>query len=50
VDTDVSLASVLREASFWQRINQSPINERQHLVVDRLLDDFVGLLTTTKYA
>ena len=45
------LASVLRKAKIWERINnQSPVNERQRIVINRLLDGFEGKLSTSKYA
>ena len=45
------LASVLRKAKIWERINsQSPVNERQRKVINRLLDGFEGKLSTSKYA
>jgi Fic family protein len=45
------LAKVLRKAKTWERINsQSPVNERQRKVINRLLDDFEGNLSTSKYA
>ena len=46
----VTLASVLRKASYWERINRNPVNERQRLVINRLLDNFKGFLTASKYA
>ena len=47
---DATLSRVLYKAKLWQRINRSPINDRQRLVINRLLDDFEGHLTTSKYA
>jgi Fic family protein len=45
------LAGVLRKAKIWERINnQSPVNERQRTVINRLLDGFEGKLSTSKYA
>jgi Fic family protein len=45
------LAGVLRKAKTWERINsQSPVNERQRKVINRLLDGFEGKLSTSKYA
>lgn len=44
------LADVLRKAEIWQRINRFSVNDRQRRVVNRLLDAFVGNLTTSKYA
>lgn len=49
-NADASLASVLRKARVWQSINQGPVNERQRLVINRLLGDFIGPLSTSKYA
>jgi Fic family protein len=46
-----SLAGVLRKAKVWERVNrQSPVNERQRKVINRLLDGFEGNLSTSKYA
>jgi Fic family protein len=44
------LGSVLEKARFWESIGQSPVNERQRSVLNRLLDGFEGKLTTTKWA
>ena len=49
-DADRTLGSVLHKARLWQQINLRPINERQRKVIDRMLDDFRGHLTTSKYA
>ena len=46
-----NLGSILRKARIWERINQDgPVNERQHVVINRLLDGFEGKLSTSKYA
>jgi Fic family protein len=34
----------------WQRINRNPVNQRQQVVINRMLNDFQGFLTTSKYA
>lgn len=49
---DQALGAVLYKARLWQRINLSPVNERQRLVINRMLppEDFKGLLSTSKYA
>lgn len=47
---DQTLAPVLHKAKLWQRINRRPVNDRQRLVINRLLDGFDGFLTTSKYA
>jgi Fic family protein len=45
-----TLAAVLAKARFWERIQGVPLNDRQRHVLNRLLDGFVGKLTTSKYA
>ena len=47
---DGLLSNVLRKAEVWRQINQRPVNERQQKVINRLLDNFEGKLTTSKYA
>lgn len=42
---------VLRKAEVWQSLAAGPpVNQRQRLVINRLLDGFVGGLSTAKYA
>ena len=45
-----TLSAVLGKAHFWEAISDISINERQRLVLNRLLDGFEGKLTTSKYA
>jgi Fic family protein len=45
-----TLASVLGRARFWESIASVSLNERQKLVLNRLLDNFEGKLTTSKWA
>jgi len=47
---DDILAAVLHKARVWRRISGHPINDRQRVVVNRLLGGFVGNLTSSKYA
>jgi len=49
-NADKTLGSVLHKAKLWQRINRRPVNERQRKVINRMLEDFQGHLTTSKYA
>jgi Fic family protein len=44
------LAGVLNKARFWERYHEVPLNPRQRLMLNRLLDGFTGKLTTSKYA
>lgn len=46
-----NLQSILSKARIWERIHQDgPVNERQHAVINRLLDGLEGKLSTSKYA
>ena len=45
-----TLSAVLAKARFWERAGSVPLNDRQRLVLNRLLDGFKGKLTTSKYA
>jgi len=47
--SDLLLAQVLRKAHIWSILNAKPVNERQRLVMNRLLGDWQGFLTTAKY-
>ena len=49
-DANEKLSSVLHKARLWQQINLIPVNVRQRMVINRMLDDFKGHLTTSKYA
>jgi len=42
--------AVLAKARFWQRWATSPLNERQVKLLNRLLEDFDGKLTSSKWA
>jgi Fic family protein len=44
------LGTVLRRARFRERARDVPLNDRQRLVIDRLLEGFEGKLTTSRYA
>jgi len=46
----VTLAGVIAKARHWERLRDVPLNERQRLVINRLLDGFEGNLTTSKWA
>jgi len=45
-----TLARVIAKAQFWDRIRNISLNERQHMMLNRLVDGFEGKLTTTKWA
>jgi Fic family protein len=45
-----TLSSVICKARFWEQYAKLALNERQIKVLNRLLDDFEGKLTTSKWA
>lgn len=47
---DSTLAGVLDKAQFWQRWAGTPLNPRQTLVLNRVLDGMEGKLTSSKWA
>jgi Fic family protein len=44
------LSSVLRKASFWENHADASFNARQRGILNRLLDEFEGKLTSSKWA
>ncbi|MEM9903551.1 MAG: Fic family protein [Cyanobacteria bacterium P01_D01_bin.44] len=44
------LSAVLYKARLWERANVRPVNERQRLILNRMLDGFKGYMSTSKYA
>jgi Fic family protein len=42
--------SVLTKARFWEKHIQTPLNDRQRLMLNKLLDGFDGKLTSSKWA
>jgi Fic family protein len=45
-----TLAGVMRKARFWEAHAAAPLNDRQRMMINRLLDGFEGKLTSTKWA
>lgn len=48
--SESTISDVLSRARFWEHIAPFPVNERQSKVLNLLLGDFEGNLTTTKWA
>jgi Fic family protein len=44
------LANVLHKARFWENLTDQPLNKRQRVVINRLLDGFEGKLTSSKWS
>lgn len=49
-DAETALAAVIRKAKAWDFLATKSLNDRQRLMVNRLLDGFEGKLTTSKWA
>ncbi|MBJ7286115.1 MAG: Fic family protein [Akkermansiaceae bacterium] len=47
---DSTIGQVLLKARAWKIINESPVNDRQRSVINRLLNGFEGKLSSSKYA
>ncbi len=50
LNTDVILEKVLAKARFWEKHRDTPLNERQKLLLNKLMDNFEGKLTSSKWA
>jgi len=48
--TEDTLSKVLLKARFWERNSTTILNERQQFIINKLLDDYYGNLTTSKWA
>jgi Fic family protein len=50
-NAEETLSTVLFKAQLWEKINRKPVNERQRLIINRMLEDgFKGHMNTSKYA
>ncbi|MEM7620473.1 MAG: Fic family protein [Pseudomonadota bacterium] len=48
---EITLGNVLLKAQLWSHINKNPVNERQRIIINRMLEaDFKGYMNTSKYA
>ncbi len=45
-----ALTAVISKAKLWEVLNAHLVNERQRLVINRMMDNFKGYMTTSKYA
>jgi Fic family protein len=45
-----ALTGVITKARYWEKLRNIALNDRQRLVINRLLDGFDGKLTTSKWA
>jgi Fic family protein len=45
-----ALSGAIDKSRYWEKLREVPLNERQRLVINRLLEGFEGKLTTSKWA
>lgn len=50
VSSEILLKKILNKAQFWALHREESFNTRQHTMLNKLLDDFYGALTTSKWA
>jgi Fic family protein len=50
ISSDTILAKVMFKAGFWEQHSTTMLNERQRLMINKMLDDFDGKLTSSKWA
>lgn len=48
--TDKTLERVIQKTKFWHKQSNTPINERQRLLINKLFDGFEGKLSSSKWA
>jgi Fic family protein len=49
-ETEESLTELLSKIKFWEKHNAKVLNERQRMILNKLLDNFEGKLTTSKWS
>jgi Fic family protein len=50
IATENMMQKIIHKAEFWKRHEHTVINERQRLMINKLLDNFEGKLQTSKWA
>jgi Fic family protein len=50
ISTSEILAKVLHKARFWEKHNSTQLNDRQRLMLNKLFENFIGKLTSSKWA
>jgi Fic family protein len=46
----MTLSGVIAKARVWEKLRDVPLNDRQRVMINRLLDGFQGKLTTSNWA
>ncbi|MEI7450330.1 MAG: Fic family protein [Desulfomonile sp.] len=47
---ETTLGAVLKKARFWEKHQGAHFNDRQRIILNRLIDDYEGKLTSSKWA
>ncbi|WP_435357630.1 Fic family protein [Emticicia sp. SJ17W-69] len=50
LNTDAVLEKVLSKARFWDTHQNTPLNDRQRMIINKLFDNFEGKLSSSKWA
>jgi Fic family protein len=50
IDSNDLLSNILQKAGFWQRHAATALNDRQKYIINKLFDDFFGVLHSAKWA
>jgi Fic family protein len=50
LSTEKATQKIVRKSAFWKTHEHTPINERQRIIINKLLEDFEGKLQTSKWA
>jgi hypothetical protein len=50
LSTEKTTQKIVWKAAFWKTHEHTPINERQRIIINKLLEDFEGKLQTSKWA
>lgn len=50
LNTDQTLNKIVFKSKFWEKVNEFVLNERQKLMLNKLLDGFEGKLNSSKWA
>jgi len=50
LSTEKTTQKIVRKAAFWKTHEHTRINERQRIIINKLLEDFEGKLQTSKWA
>lgn len=48
--SDITFKKIISKAKFWERIKNLTINDRQKFMLNKILDNFEGKLTSSKWA